>query len=150
MRSDFPALTNIPDLRQVWKESFGDDEIFLDDFFSAAFLPDHCRCVLDGDRAVAAVYWMDCTCDGHRLAYIYALAVRPDHRGQGMSRYLMADARNILTARGYEGILLVPGDGGLREMYRAMDFTDCTSIREYVCGSVSGVVDIHSVTRDEY
>ena len=44
-----PETRHIPQLRQLWKEAFGDTDDFLDVFFSVAFAPERSRCViLDG------------------------------------------------------------------------------------------------------
>ena len=37
MRIDHPDLGQIPELRQLWKEAFGDSDAFLDAFFMVAF-----------------------------------------------------------------------------------------------------------------
>ena len=150
MKSDYPVEKQVPALRELWKTAFGDDDDFLDGFFSTAFAFDRCRCIPTEEGVAAAVYWMDCTCRDRKLAYIYALAVHPDYRGRGIAKYLMGDVHQLLLNRGYDGVLLVPGDDGLREMYRYMGYTDCTTIREFVCGSESGIVDIHPVTLEDY
>ena len=33
---------DIPALRRLWKQAFGDDDQLLDSFFSIAFSPDRC------------------------------------------------------------------------------------------------------------
>ena len=39
MRSDHPTDNEIPGLRQLWQEAFGDADAFLDSFFQTAFSP---------------------------------------------------------------------------------------------------------------
>ena len=53
-----PGVEEISQLRQLWKEAFGDTDSFLDIFFSAAFAPERCRCVL-ADGAVDAARFLD-------------------------------------------------------------------------------------------
>ena len=150
MRSDYPTLQQLPALRQLWKLAFGDDDAFLDSFFAAGFSHRRCLCIGRDDRVDAALYWFDCSCGEQKLAYLYAVATHPEHRNQGLATALLTDVRQLLTAQGYDGILLVPGDDDLRRMYSRLGYRDCTGIREFVCGSESGAVDIHAVTRADY
>ena len=76
-------------LLKLWQEAFGDDDAFLEAFFSTAYSADRCRCImLDGEIA-AALYWMPCEHLGKKIAYIYGVATHPDYRGQGLCRKLM-------------------------------------------------------------
>ena len=45
MTIDAPKKQDIPALKALWQEAFGDEEAFLDCFFSTAFSPKRCRCV---------------------------------------------------------------------------------------------------------
>ena len=40
-----PLTSQIPALRQLWKDTFGDSDAFLDVFHETAFSPERCRCV---------------------------------------------------------------------------------------------------------
>lgn len=126
-----PETQDITQLRQLWKEAFGDTDAFLDIFFSAAFAPERCRCVIDRGQVAAALYWFSCTSDGQPLAYIYAVATSEKFRGQGLCRKLMGDTHAHLQKLGYAGALLVPGDPGLRRMYRNMGYGDMTGVNRF-------------------
>ena len=128
-----PAREEIPQLRQLWKQAFGDTDAFLDIFFSAAFAPKRCRCVVTDGEVAAALYWFSCEVGGQPLAYIYAVATAKQFRGKGLCRQLMADTHTHLKNLGYAGALLVPGDPGLREMYRAMGYRDMTANKKISC-----------------
>lgn len=130
-----PGQAQIPQLRQLWKQAFGDSDAFLDIFFSTAFAPERCRCVVDGETVAAALYWFSCEAGGQPVAYIYAVATHEKFRGQGLCRRLMADTHSHLASLGYAGALLVPGDEGLREMYRAMGYRDQTCVQRFSCGA---------------
>ncbi len=120
-------------LRSLWQQAFGDTEEFLDLFFSVAFSPRRC-CWLEADGQItAALYWFDCEYAGQTLAYLYAVATHPDHRGRGLCRQLMADAHAQLAALGYAGALLVPQSEALRQMYRRLGYRDCTAVSQFSC-----------------
>jgi predicted N-acetyltransferase YhbS len=128
-----PTREEIPQLRQLWKQAFGDTDAFLDIFFSAAFSPERCRCVVTDGEVAAALYWFSCEAGGQPLAYLYAVATAKQFRGKGFCRRLMADTHNHLEKLGYAGAILVPGDPGLREMYHAMGYRDMTANKKISC-----------------
>ena len=137
MAADHPLDAQIPQLRTLWKLAFGDTDEFLDLFFSTAYAPDRCRCIREGSLTPAALYWLDMDCDGQKFAYIYAVATDPGFRGRGLCRALMEDTAGVLTARGYDGAILVPQDQGLRAMYGRMGYLPATALDEVFCaGSV--------------
>lgn len=150
MRIDYPAPAQIPKLRGLWKDAFGDDDAFLDLFFSTAFSPYRCRCVTEGEQVTAALYWFDCECMGQKLAYLYAVATASSHRGRGLCRSLMEDTRLLLGAQGYGGILLVPENEPLIQMYGKMGYSPCTFLREFRAAAAGGAIPMKQVTAEEY
>ena len=135
MKPDYPVSGDIPRLRALWKAAFGDTDDFLDVFFSTAYAPDRCRCIREADTVPAALYWLDMDCAGQKFAYIYAVATDPAFRGRGLCRTLMEDTAGVLTARGYDGAILVPQDGDLRGMYGRMGYLPATTLDEVLCAA---------------
>ena len=125
--------SDIPGLRQLWKLAFGDTDAFLDSFFGTAYSPNRCHLLKVDDQVVAALYWFDCQCEDRKIAYIYAVATHPDFRGQGLCRRLMQESHHILAEQGYDAVMLVPQDAGLRKMYAAMGYRNATSVSEFTC-----------------
>lgn len=126
-----PTLEQIPQLRQLWKEAFGDTDAFLDCFFSTAFSPDRCLCATVDCQVAAVAYWFRCG----KYAYIYAVATAKKHRGKGICHALMEQIHHILAQEGYCGCILVPGDEGLRQFYGRMGYEDFGGIMEFECES---------------
>ena len=131
MRPDYPTWDQIPGLRRLWTVVFGDGNEFLDQFFSTAYSHTRCRGIWDGWEPAASLYWFDCTCQGAKFAYIYAVGTAPSHRNQGLCRVLMADTLDVLRERGYDGAILVPAGEALFAMYRKMGFRDCCTQRQW-------------------
>ena len=131
MNTTAPAECQIPGLRRLWQAAFGDTDDFLDDFFSTAYAPHRCRCVVENGEIAAALYWFDCTCEDAKLAYIYAVATDPACRGRGLCRMLMEETMEVLTAAGYHGAVLVPQKPGLIRMYAGMGFAPCSGVTEF-------------------
>ena len=131
MNTTAPADVHIPGLRNLWKAAFGDTDDFLDDFFATAYAPHRCRCIVVEDRVAAALYWLDCTCQEKKLAYVYAVATDPAYRGRGLCRTLMAETMEVLKNSGYSGVVLVPQKPGLINMYAGMGFTPSSGVTEF-------------------
>lgn len=128
MKIEHPNQLLLPGLKQLWQEAFGDGADFADGFFQTAFSPERCRCVVENGQPVGALYWLDCCFGEKKVAYVYAVATAKTHRGKGICRRLMEDTHGHLAALGYAGALLVPGNEGLRAMYRAMGYADATRV----------------------
>lgn len=129
----YPNEKQIPGLRDLWKKAFGDDDDFLDIFFETAYAPDRCRCVAEDGEVQSALYWFDCTLEGKKLAYIYAVATDPECRGRGLCRMVMEDTMEVLRDRGCAGAILLPQEKWLINMYAGMGFVPCTAVTEKWC-----------------
>ena len=149
MRIDHPATAEIPGLRQLWQEAFGDTDAFLDGFFGFGFSPERCLYVRDGDIA-AAVYWFLCSCENRKMAYLYGLATKKSHRGRGFARELLERAAEILKDQGVSGILLVPGEPALFGMYRKLGFADTLYVDEFSVEAVGRPVPVRQISGEEY
>lgn len=121
-----PQPEQIAGLRNLWKEAFSDDDAFLNTFFSTAFAPERCLCIVVEKNVVAALYWFQCEYSKQPLAYIYAVATAKAYRGRGLCRKLLAAAHSTLTKQGYIGALLVPGSETLFDLYKKCGYqTTC-------------------------
>ena len=149
MRIENPQSRHIPDLRKLWKEAFGDTEDFLDQFFSLAFSPDRCRCVLDGDCPVAMLYWFDEFCRGQKMAYLYAVATRKDCQGHGLCRKLMEQTHRELHESGYAGTILIPASQDLAAMYGRMGYAFAGGAKTISC-TAGASVSLRQVGVSEY
>lgn len=150
MTIDMPRTEQIPRLRQLWQEAFGDSDGFLDSFFSLAFAPERCRCVTEGDKVTAALYWFDCGCDGGKMAYLYAVATEKESWGRGLCRMLMADTHAHLKQAGYLGTILVPATEALRNMYGKMGYSPATAVSTLRCDAEEKTGELKVLDRFEY
>ena len=109
-------------LRSLWQEAFGDPDSFVEAFFRTGFSPERHQAIWEGERPVAALYWLDCHRGTQRFAYIYAVAVAKSHRGQGLSRMLMEQTHEKLKSQGYQGAVLCPASGKLFSLYEKFGY----------------------------
>ena len=126
IRIDRPQSGDLPQLRSLWREAFGDPDALIDDFFRTAYLPERCRCLTVDGTVAAALYWLDCTCRGARIAYLYAIATAEAYRGRGFCRALMAETHRVLAEEGYRGAILVPAEPSLFGLYERMGYRTAT------------------------
>lgn len=150
MNIDYPAREQIPALKVLWKEAFGDGDDFLTPFFEIAYGPDRCRCITEDGQVAAALYWFECFRDDQRLAYVYAVATHPDFRGRGLCAALMQDTASLLKAQGYDGILLYPASEALSRMYEKMGYHHCTHVREFDCTASGSPAIMREIGKTEY
>ena len=150
MTIDRPTQSQIPQLRDLWKEAFGDTDTFLDIFFHRAYAPERSRCITREGLVAAALYWFDCRWDGKRLAYIYAVATAKSCQGQGLCRQLMADTHQHLASAGYDGAILVPQGDPLFAMYGKFGYRVCSHVEEFSCAAGGNPIPLTQVTPEVY
>lgn len=147
---DHPSAAQIPGLRKLWKQAFGDTDAFLDLFFATAFSPERCLYTAEDGAVTAALYWLDCEHGGRKLAYIYAVATEKAHQGRGLCRRLMEQTHDILKIQGYAGSILVPGESELFQMYEKMGYRVCSAIQEFTCETGNAPASVYPVDAAEY
>lgn len=150
MKIDRPGKDQIPGLLQMWKTAFGDHDGFWELFLDTAFDAAHCRCVTVDGQPAAALYWFDCTCEGQRLAYLYAVVTHPGHRNQGLCRMLLENVHTHFKQNGYAAAMLVPEKEALRQMYRKLGYQDCTSVSEFSCTAAGAPVSVRAIGAEEH
>lgn len=150
MNFDCPTQGQLENLRTLWQDAFGDDDAFLEHFYTYGFASDRCRCVTVDGLLAAALYWFDCSMDGRPLAYLYGIATAKDFRGKGICRSLVENTHAHLDDLGYAGALLVPADEDLCRMYEKMGYGVCTSVSEFTCDAGSESVLLRQVDAEEY
>lgn len=146
MNIDHPAASQVPQLRVLWQEAFGDSDAALDCFFDNAYAPECCLCITDEAKAVAAAYWFCCG----EYAYIYAVATAKSHRGQGLCHALMDALHALLARRGYAGAIVVPGEESLRGFYADMGYKNFGGIRQFACRAGTQPVTLRNVKAEEF
>ena len=150
MTIDMPRPGQIAGLRELWKEAFGDSDAFLDGFFATGFSPTRCRVLDWNGRCAAALYWFDCSIEGKKLAYIYAVATLEDFRGKGFCRQLMEKTHRDLQASGYAGCVLVPGSRALFGLYEKLGYTAFCPMQTENVAAAGAPLPLKAVSPDQY
>lgn len=150
MTIDRPTGRDIPALRQLWQQAFGDSDAFLDGFFATGFSPARCRCLhLEGGLA-SALYWFDCRWKEKKVAYLYAVATEAAFRGRGLCRTLMEDTHRHLRLQGYSGAALVPGNEGLFSLYKKLGYRPFCPMRTVTVDAGEPAITPRSISPDSF
>lgn len=150
MNIDHPSQKHIPVLKALWREAFGDSEEFINSFFDTAYRTDKCFAVTEGDNVISALYILDCSFEGRKLAYIYAVATSKAYRGRGICKRLMQYTHESLEILGYEGAVLVPGEKSLFDFYERLGYITRGYKRKTECVSSGKIVNIKRIDGEEY
>ncbi len=156
-----PDEAILPDLRSLWKEAFGDNDEFLDSFYSTAFDASRCRVAyakkdtncsdtINSHHLAAALYWFNCTIDDQRIAYVYAVATAKEFRGNGACHMLLDDTHKHLKSIGYSSVVLVPGNDALINLYEGCEYELCTKRSRIECAGIDMGIFVQEINKDEY
>jgi len=132
---------DIPELKALWAEVFGDPAEFIDGFFS--LLPGAgygVVCRAEG-RIAAMAYVLDGICfHGGRCAYIYAVGTRDDMRSRGFGAGVVRKCASLAREGGCGIVCTSPADAGLYLWYdgvfgaKAAVYTDERPVTRGDCG----------------
>jgi len=150
MKISSPLEAHLPRLKSLWKDAFGDTDAFLDMFERTAFSPDRARCVFDEGTPVSVLYWFDCSYNGGKIAYVYAVTTDKNYRGRGICSALIHDTHGHLKNLGYAGAILVPFGEDLFPFYEKLGYTTCCCVREFRCEASENPIDIKKIDEEEY
>lgn len=125
---------DIPALKALWQQAFGDDDACIDAFFRSLYRPDQVLTVHEDGRLVSMACWLQETvCQGGRgwpAAYLYAVATDRAARGRGYCGRLLAFAEEFLAPYGIRALLLVPGEPSLRRFYGRLGYRDFSRVAQ--------------------
>lgn len=147
---DAPQNTDIPELCALWKDTFGDTDAFLENFFSTAFSPKRSLCARKEGNIVGMLYWFDCIYEGKQIAYLYAVATHKAYRGRGICHALMEKVHLILKQSGYAGVILVPAEAHLFAFYERMGYTVCAHNSTLHSTAAGESLEMRSLSAAEY
>lgn len=117
----FADSSMITTLKEIWQEAFGDSRAYTDFVYANLFTPDNTLVWVEDNHPVAMMTLLPATI--HTAAglcaarYVYGVATRRTHRGQGLSSALIRYANDLADQRD-EAMVLVPSDSGLFEFYQ--------------------------------
>ena len=129
MRTRKTTPADIPALKAIWNEAFAEDSAQdIDEFFETLYPNATGFCAEDETGCVCAMLFAlpQTIVKGEKqlkAAYLYAVATKKEHRGQGYCRAVMAYAEKELRKRYVEALLLSPATQDLADFYARLGFS---------------------------
>lgn len=126
------APDQLPQLRALWQEAFGDSEDYMNLYFNRRFEPTETY-ILQEDGKVAsmmtAMHVSLWAADGHTLdgRYIYAVATKKSCRRKGYAKMLDRFMAETLQKDGTDFTCLVPAEDSLHRFYTAQGYKETFS-----------------------
>lgn len=145
-----PEKNQIPELKNIWQNAFGDSNDFIDSFFNVAFNPKRCRCILENEKIVSVLYWFNCVLEGQKIAYIYAVATIKEEQNKGYSSHLLKNTLDHLKQNGYAGAILVPGSESLFNFYEKQGFKTTCLVNEKEVKPQSKKIKINKINKTHF
>ena len=110
-----------PSLRRIWRESFGDDDEYIDFFLTRRFVPDNTPVLAADGTVVSQLFLLPALLRTgeqlHAIDYLFAAATDPAYRKAGCMARLLDYAAELSARRGREAIVLLPGTQALYRYY---------------------------------
>jgi len=148
---------DMPQLKELWKLAFGDEDAYIDHFFQRYYAPERMLVLEDENGVQAMTAWFDMpllSAQGQRWssAYLYAVATHPDCRGRGFAGQLLAFADRWLKGQGFACVTTVPARPDLHKFFGQNGFAECFALeqREYVPQPGTNTVLLKPVDSEEY
>lgn len=125
----------VPAQKALWKRAFGDEDSYIDDFYTRCARPENVLVLLEDGvlRSMLSLLPVTLALPNGQTAtasYVYALATDPDAREQGFGRMLLQYVDFYLGERGVESVITVPAEPGLHKFFATVDFTECFATRK--------------------
>ena len=128
-------IEEIPAQKGLWKRAFGDEDGYIDDFYTHCVRPEEMLVLLEDGVLRSMLALLPVTLalpDGSTAtsAYIYALASDPDCRKQGFGRMLLQYVDFYLGERGITSVITVPAEPSLHKFFATVGFAECFATRK--------------------
>ena len=121
---------DIPAQRLLWHLAFGDEDAYVDNFYSTYYRPERVLVLEESGQVRSMTAWFDTTfvvpgLGAYRAAYLYAVATHPDCRGRGLAGRLLAEADRYFRALSIPAVTTVPAEPSLHDFFGANGFREC-------------------------
>ncbi len=135
----FANYNDIDELKRLWSECFSDTQEFIDNYFDTLFEP--CDVIVARENgqivSMATLHKVEYVKNSKTkpCGYIYAVATKPEYRGQGYFKKIMSFAKKQAKKRGYVGVVTVPATQELVKLYKKIGYK---TVSEFSLFQMSG------------
>ncbi len=123
--------------KNLWKVCFGDDDSYIDFYFSNKYKADETAVLLYNNEIAAMATMIPGklvmpTGNSQGLAMLYAVATHPESQGKGFSTQIMEFCHKHLMEKGVDLSILVPAEESLFDFYSKRGYQEAFYIRETI------------------
>ena len=113
---------DIPAIRSLWNDCFGDPYEYIDFFLKNRFNVNYCAILEDRGEVIGMIHLLPCILHPEQKAlYWYAAGIRSDRRKEGLFRKLALYVKEQTNLAGYSNVC-VPAPG-LVDYYKKLGFS---------------------------
>ena len=129
----YATQTDIPALKMLWKQAFGDEDAFIERFFAKRVLPDlECAILLEEqNEIISMLYALPCvlrhgeTKKDYQAVNLVGVATKASQQMKGFMRVLLEGAFTKLQEQGVQAIVLKPSNP---RFYEKFGFHICNTL----------------------
>jgi len=126
------------EMRKMWHEIFGDEIHEID-----SFLINHSDSIplihKENGEVVSMLYIVPLEVVCKKVAYIYAVATKPEYRGRGIASNLLTKALRVIRASGrFDTAALIPSSTESKRLYARLGFEDTQMPMEFPANDYLG------------
>ena len=126
------------EMRQMWHDIFGDEISEIDSFL----LRHHDALPFihkENGEVVSMLFVVPLQMWNKRVAYIYAVATKPEYRGRGIASKLISEAvQYACIGDKYDILALIPSSTESKRLYERLGFEDSQLLMEFPVGDYLG------------
>lgn len=124
---------DIPQLKTLWKQGFGDSDEEIDRFFTTVWPNAGGFCAEENGAVISMVFSLPVALaladETKKAVYLYAVTTQEKYRRQGVCKKLLSYAEKELKKKNVACMLLVPEDDHLAAYYESLGFTQTPSVQ---------------------
>lgn len=148
--------SQIPELKKIWIECFGDSEAYVDMFFEKRFKSTVCLTAVYQNKTIGAMYLLPVFAYEYGKIkngwYGYAVGVLKEYRKNGIYAAMHNKICKYLKANN-EFYILCPANRKLYDFYRTLGFSDYAFLKDTTIlpnGETSADLELNDITPAEY
>lgn len=108
--------------RALWKEAFGDNDSFIEQFMNRYYNPENLLHIGTEKKLFSMLHLIPFDYNNGTIGIIYALATATEERSRGYATILIQRAIETAQKRGYTHIALIPASEQLFSYYNKRGF----------------------------
>lgn len=117
--------------KQLWREAFGDEEAFIDQFLLGYYRSERMMRIEQEGELACMLHLIPFQSVSGPLCYLYGVATARKWQGKGLATRLMQEAMTRIRQEGYHAAFLIPtpGEEWLRAFYGQFGFVEERPVR---------------------